>query len=76
MKDLVWLLRYVRPYLGRIAAAAICAVFISLAYLGLFSLVQPILDEIRPDGATEAIATSGKINHIVSNWHSRGYSIR
>jgi len=62
MKDLVWLLRYVRPYIGRIVAAGICAVFISLAYLGLFSLVQPILDEIRPDGATGAIATSGKIN--------------
>jgi subfamily B ATP-binding cassette protein MsbA len=62
MKDLLWLLRYVRPYVGRIVAAAVCAVFISLCYLGLFSLVQPILDEIRPDGATKAIATSGKIN--------------
>ncbi len=61
MKDLLWLLRYVRPYAGRIVAAAVCAVFISLTYLGLFSLVQPIVDEIRPDGATEAIATSGKL---------------
>jgi subfamily B ATP-binding cassette protein MsbA len=62
MKDLWWLLRYVRPYVGRIVAATVCAAFISLCYLGLFSLVQPILDEIRPDGATEAIATSGKIH--------------
>jgi ATP-binding cassette, subfamily B, bacterial MsbA len=61
MKDLLRLLRYVRPYAGRLVAAALCAVLIMLTYIGLFSMVQPIFDEVLQKSAFSPVATGGKI---------------
>src|SRR5882724_5117577 len=60
MKDLLRLLRYVRPYAVRLAAAIACSILVSLTYLGLLSLIQPIFDEVFKSGAIPA-ATHGKI---------------
>ncbi len=62
MKDLLRLLRYVRPYLGRLVAAAICAVLISLTYLGLLGLIQPLLDAVLQQESVGPAATIGKFN--------------
>jgi subfamily B ATP-binding cassette protein MsbA len=61
MKDLLRLLRYVRPYSGRLFAAVACSVLISVTYLGLLSLIQPIFDEVFPGTAIGPVATGGKI---------------
>ncbi len=61
MKDILRLLRYVRPYAGRLAAAVACSILISLVYLGLLGLIQPILDEVFPRTAIAPAATAGKI---------------
>lgn len=60
MKDLLRLLRYVRPYIGKLMAAVACSILISLTYLGLLSLIQPIFDEVFKSGAVPT-ATQGKI---------------
>jgi len=60
MKDLLRLLRYVRPYAVRLTAAIACSILVSLTYLGLLSLIQPIFDEVFKSGAIPA-ATHGKI---------------
>ncbi len=60
MKDLLRLLRYVRPYIGKLTAAVVCSILISLTYLGLLSLIQPIFDEVFKSGAAPT-ATQGKI---------------
>jgi subfamily B ATP-binding cassette protein MsbA len=59
MKDLLRLLRYVRPYIGRILVAAVSAIFLSGTFLGIFSLIQPITDGMSK-GDTKAVATAGK----------------
>src|SRR6266436_6326436 len=64
MKDLLRLLRYVRPYAGRLVAAALCAVLIMLTYIGLFSMVQPIFDEVLQKSAFSPVATGGKIRML------------
>ncbi len=61
MKDLSRLLRYVRPYTGKLVFAVVCSVLISLTYLGLLSLIQPIFDEVFPKSAIEPLATGGRI---------------
>src|SRR6266850_7116596 len=61
MKDLVRLLRYVRPYVKRLAAAVVCSGLVSLAYLGLFSLIQPIFDQVFARNAVGPAATGGRI---------------
>ncbi|MFQ5876968.1 MAG: ABC transporter ATP-binding protein [Acidobacteriota bacterium] len=60
MNDLLRLLRYVRPYLGRLVAAALSSILISLSYLGLLSLIQPFFDEVLARGAFGPSATAGK----------------
>ena len=61
MTDILRLLRYVRPYVGRLAAAVVCALLISVTYLGLISLIQPIFDEVFPPQAVGPAATAGKL---------------
>jgi subfamily B ATP-binding cassette protein MsbA len=61
MKDLLRLLGYVRPYLARLFGAVAAALLVSLTYLALFSLIQPIFDEVLPRSATGPVATAGKI---------------
>ena len=61
MKDVLRLLCYVRPYAGRLAAAVACSILISLVYLGLLGLIQPILDEVFPRTAITPAATAGKV---------------
>src|SRR3989442_5066021 len=60
MKDFRRLLRYVRPYLGRLIAAAVCSVLISLVYVGLLVLIQPILELLFPGAVTLPGAAAGK----------------
>ncbi len=60
MKDLVRLLGYVRPYLARLLGAVAAALLVSLTYLALFSLIQPIFDEVLPKSAIGPVATAGK----------------
>src|SRR5437867_7978580 len=61
MKDLLRLLRYVKPYTGRLAAAILFSVLVSLTYLGLLSLIQPIFDEVLQKNAVGPAATAGKL---------------
>ncbi len=61
MKDILRLLRYVRPYVGRLAAAAVSSALISLVYLGLLALIQPILELFFPGASTLAGAGAGKL---------------
>ncbi|HYS78463.1 MAG TPA: ABC transporter transmembrane domain-containing protein, partial [Candidatus Dormibacteraeota bacterium] len=61
MKDILRLLRYVRPYVGRLAAAAVSSALISLVYLGLLALIQPLLELFFPGASTLAGAGAGKL---------------
>jgi subfamily B ATP-binding cassette protein MsbA len=61
MRDLLRLLRYVRPYIGRLVAAVLCSILVSITYLGLLSLIQPVLDEVFSKQALGPAATAGKI---------------
>ena len=61
MKDFLRLLRYVRPYTGRLLFAVTCSIGISLTYVGLAGLIQPIFDEVLPGQAIGPAATAGKI---------------
>src|SRR5882672_2161534 len=61
MKDLLRLLGYVRPYLGRVVGAVLAAILISVTYVALFSLIQPILDEVLPKYVTGPAPTTGKL---------------
>jgi subfamily B ATP-binding cassette protein MsbA len=61
MRDLLRLLRYVRPYLGRLAGAVVSSVGISICIIGLFSLFLPIFDEVFRQDPVAAAATGGKI---------------
>jgi subfamily B ATP-binding cassette protein MsbA len=49
MKDLLRLLRYSRPYLGRLFIALACAALSSLVILALVSLVLPLVNEVFPE---------------------------
>ncbi len=64
MRDLLRVLRYVRPYLGRLVAASISAVLVSICLIGLFSLIQPIFDEVFQPDALGPAATGGKISFL------------
>ena len=61
MKDFRRLLRYVRPYVGRLIAAAVCSVLVSLVYLGLLVLIQPILELLFPGATTLLSGVTGKM---------------
>src|SRR5262245_60340057 len=64
MRDLLRLVGYVRPYWRRLAAAIVAAFLVSVCYLALLGLVQPIVDEVLPRAAAEPIATAGKFQLI------------
>ena len=64
MKDLLRLVGYVRPYARRVAIAVFSALMISVCYLALLGLVQPIVDEVLPKTAAGPTATAGKL-HLV-----------
>jgi ATP-binding cassette, subfamily B, bacterial MsbA len=51
MKDLSRLLRYARPYLGKLAAALICAALAALPIIGLASLARPFVNNVLPSVA-------------------------
>jgi len=62
MRDLLRLVGYVRPYARRVAAAVLSAFLISVCYLALLGLVQPIVDEVLPKMAAGPTATAGKLH--------------
>ena len=64
MKDLLRLVRYVAPYKGRLAAAVFCSLLISLTYLGLLGLIQPILDQVPGHQVIAPAATAGKFQLV------------
>ena len=64
MKDLLRLVKYVRPYWTRVAAAIVSALLISACFLALLALVQPILDEVLPKNVAAPQATGGKIQLV------------
>ena len=61
MRDILRLLRYVRPYFGRLLAAAVSSALISLVYLGLLVLIQPILELFFPGASTLTGTGAGKL---------------
>jgi len=61
MRDILRLLRYVRPYFGRLLAAAVSSALISLVYLGLLVLIQPILELFFPGASTLTGSGAGKL---------------
>ncbi|HEV8376323.1 MAG TPA: ABC transporter transmembrane domain-containing protein, partial [Candidatus Polarisedimenticolia bacterium] len=46
MKDLLRLLRYARPYLGKLVAALACAALAALMIVALASLVRPLVNDV------------------------------
>ena len=62
MRDFLRLLAFVRPYLGRLVAAALCAILLSFTYLGLVALIQPIFDEVFTRSDVMPAATAGKFH--------------
>jgi len=64
MRDLLRLVGYVRPYWRRLAAAVAASILVSVCYLALLGLVQPIVDEVLPKAAAAPIATEGKFQLI------------
>jgi subfamily B ATP-binding cassette protein MsbA len=46
MKDLFRLLRYARPYLGKLVAALACAALAALMIVALASLVRPLVNDV------------------------------
>jgi subfamily B ATP-binding cassette protein MsbA len=64
MRDLLRLLRYVRPYIGRLGAAIFSSLGISLCYIGVLSLILPIFDEVFQQDPVAAAATGGKIRFL------------
>src|SRR5437899_4021740 len=61
MRDILRLLRYVRPYVGRLLAAAVSSALISFVYLGLLALIQPILELFFPGASTLTGPGTGKL---------------
>ena len=61
MRAILRLLRYMRPYVGRLVVAALSAVVVSVCYIGLLSLIQPIFDVVFQQNAIDPAATEGKI---------------
>ncbi len=61
MKDLARLLKYLKPYLPRMAFAVFCLAMASLMILGLVSLMQPLVNDVlrmapqdqRPESAPQ-----------------------
>jgi subfamily B ATP-binding cassette protein MsbA len=64
MRDLLRLLGYVRPYTGRLLTAVLCSVLISLTYLGLLGMIQPIFDQVFPRETVGPAATAGKLQML------------
>src|SRR5262245_43324872 len=62
MKDLLRLVDYIKPYWRRVAGAILSAVMISVCWLALLGLVQPILDEVLPKTAAAPAATQGRFH--------------
>ena len=62
MKDLLRLVDYVKPYWRRVVGAVLSAVAISVCWLALLALIQPILDEALPKAAASPTATEGKFH--------------
>ncbi len=63
MKDLRRLLRYTRPYLGKLAAALVCAGLSSLLILALLSLVKPLVDDVLQVSPKEPVKQEAASRH-------------
>jgi len=75
MKDLARLLRYARPYLGKLAAALVCAALAALTIVALASLVRPLVNDILPT-VSKAAALDGKSHHAGDLFSVLDYSNR
>ncbi len=64
MRDILRLLHYIRPYLGRLVVAVLSAALVSICYVGLISLIQPIFDVVFQQDAIDPAATGGKISFL------------
>ncbi|HEU5180118.1 MAG TPA: hypothetical protein VFW45_04965, partial [Candidatus Polarisedimenticolia bacterium] len=64
MQDLVRLLRYARPYLGKLVAALLCAAGASLVILALASLVPPLVNHILPSTTPASHDVAKKFNFL------------
>jgi subfamily B ATP-binding cassette protein MsbA len=62
MKDLLRLVDYVKPYWRRVVGAILSALAISVCWLALLGLIQPILDEALPKTAASPTVTEGKFH--------------
>ena len=75
MKDLLRLLRYARPYLGKLVAGLVCAALSSILILALASLVLPLVNGVLPAG-TEAAAQQEKLHHGSDKFNALDYTNR
>jgi len=75
MKDLLRLLRYARPYLGKLVVALVCAALASLMILALASLVLPLVNEVLPTAAG-AGSPQGKPHHASEKFNALDYANR
>ena len=64
MKDFLRLLRYARPYVGRLVTALLCAALSSLMVVATFSLVSPLVNDVLPvTPKGVALETAGEHGH-------------
>lgn len=75
MKDLSRLLRYARPYLGKLVAALVCAALAALTIVALASLVRPLVNDVLPT-APKAAVPEGKSHHTADPFSVLDYSNR
>ncbi|MCI0417640.1 MAG: hypothetical protein L0312_00205, partial [Acidobacteria bacterium] len=73
MKDLFRLLRYARPYLGKLAAALACAALASLPVIALASLVMPSVNEVLLSGPGTDVL-DGKSHQATDKFNILEYS--
>src|SRR5580765_2002701 len=75
MKDLSRLLRYARPYLGKLVAALVCAALAALTIVALASLVRLLVNDILPT-VPGAAALDGKSHNKSDPFNVLDYSNR
>lgn len=70
MKDLLRLLRYARPYLGKLVIALVCSALSALIVLALVSLAEPLVNDVfrmapaGPGAAPDATRPPHKLNAL------------
>jgi subfamily B ATP-binding cassette protein MsbA len=76
MKDLLRLLHYARPYLGKLVAALVCAALASLMILALASLVLPLVNEVLPTGTPNTDLQEKPHHHASEKFNALDYANR